>query len=512
MNLKHMASNCLSGYGSVAETGGNMLIAGLVLASHAAFAVNVTVETTDCNGGTGVASFESSRLAKIQDAVCADPTDPEVKLQQVLLHSQRGSSYEVLTVTRSGRQNIMDQINNISGAELRNLERPDVLIEQREVLNQTAPRASSSATRGNPSVSESEGVPPEIEISDPPISRVRSQTSIITSPGLNERSVVGRVRSSRQIVSLTVNGNAEQLSDQGVFVASVPLREERTPVSVIAVDENGSSSSVDFVLVRSAPAPEVGSQATAPNEFGAYHALVIANADYANLDDLVTPLNDGQVIAGVLAQVYGFEVTKLFNASRYEMMSALNNLRRELTENDNLLIYFAGHGAFDEANKRGHWLPVDAEHNSTANWVSTIDITDIVNAMSARHILVVADSCYSGALTRSEHITLDPGMSDDLRQRWLRTVAKTRSRHLLTSGGIKPVVDDGGNGHSVFANALIEVLSHASGIVESSAVYERVNALVAERARALHLEQTPRYAQLKRTGHEYGEFLLVARP
>ena len=140
-----------------------------------------------------------------------------------------------------------------------------------------------------------------------------------------------------------------------------------------------------------------------------------------------------------------------------------------------------------------------------------IRVTDVVNAMSAKHVLVVADSCYSGALTRSENTELDPGMSDDLRARWLQAMAKTRSRHLLTSGGVKPIVDDGGNGHSVFANALIEVLSDGGGIIESSVLYRRVKELVSMRAQELQLEQTPNYAKLKRTGHEFGEFLLIGR-
>jgi uncharacterized caspase-like protein len=238
---------------------------------------------------------------------------------------------------------------------------------------------------------------------------------------------------------------------------------------------------------------------------------VVANNQYQHLDDLATPENDATVIARILRERYGFEVTTLYDATRYDLLSGLNDMRRRLTENDNLLIYFAGHGAYDKANNRGHWLPVDAEHDSTANWVSTIDITDLVNGMSARHVLVVADSCYSGALSRTAQTDLDPGMTDELRLRWLKAIARTRSRHVLTSGGLAPVPDDGGNGHSIFANALIEVLDRGEGVIESSAVFREVKQRVEDRAEALQVDQTPDYAQLKRTGHEYGEFVLVAR-
>ena len=477
------------------------------MAAPFALAINVTVETTDCEGSTGLASFESERLAKIQDATCPDPTDPSNKLKQVLLHSASPQmQYEVITVSGVGSESIMKQIKGITDAEVENLKRPDVLIEQntttRKIETTPAPTRSSVEPKETSS-------PPQIELADPPIARTRSITNVITEPGLTERHIVGSVKSANNIVSLTVNGERQQLSDQGLFDTRVYMTNKRTPVTIVAVDEQGSSSKVEFHLVRSSPVPEA--KAETKSVFGNYHALVIANADYDNLDDLTTPHNDGREITRILEENYGFTVHTLFDASRYDMMSAMNNLRRDLTENDNLLIYFAGHGAFDKANNRGHWLPIDAEHDSTANWVSTIDVTDIVNAMSARHILVVADSCYSGALTRSEHTALDPGMSEDLRTRWLQAVAQTRSRHLLTSGGIKPVVDDGGNGHSVFANALIEVLSQGEGIIESSTIYEQVSALVKDRSKALELDQNPRYAKLKRTGHEFGEFLIVSQ-
>ena len=55
-------------------------------------------------------------------------------------------------------------------------------------------------------------------------------------------------------------------------------------------------------------------------------------------------------------------------------------------------MFYAGHGELDNANLRGHWLPVDAEPENTANWISNVAITDVLNAMAAKHVLVIADS------------------------------------------------------------------------------------------------------------------------
>ena len=191
------------------------------------------------------------------------------------------------------------------------------------------------------------------------------------------------------------------------------------------------------------------------------------------------------------------------------VLSNLNKLREELTEDDNLLIYYAGHGELDQVNLRGHWLPVDAEPNSTANWISNVDITDILNAISARHVLVVADSCYSGTMTRSALARLESGMSDETRLKWFKVMARTRSRSVLTSGGLKPVLDSGSGDHSVFANAFFHVLQENDDVLEGYKLYRQVSDQVKVAAARYNMEQTPQYAPILHGGHEAGEFFFV---
>lgn len=352
---------------------------------------------------------------------------------------------------------------------------------------------------------------------DPEDSSRKLQQILLTSNGriTNYEVLTVTVDEARRViekVQAVSQASLEGLTGTDIIIerseGSQVTRRETAPTRGESTSTLDETRSISSVVTSESPAEE--SETSERDLFGRYHALVIANASYTHLDDLATPTTDANAISTVLRDRYGFETHMLFDATRYEMLTVLNDMRANLTETDNLLIYFAGHGAFDGANHRGHWLPVDAERDSTANWVSTIDITDLVNAMSARHVLVVADSCYSGALTRSELTSLGPGMSEDLRQQWLRAMAKTRSRHLFTSGGVKPIVDDGGSGHSVFANALIQTLREGSGIIESSVLFREVKQRVSDRAEELQIDQTPQYAKLKRTGHEYGEFMFVA--
>ncbi|MEW8468559.1 MAG: caspase family protein, partial [Candidatus Thiodiazotropha sp.] len=268
---------------------------------------------------------------------------------------------------------------------------------------------------------------PTIEIIDPPVALTRGVPSIRLRSVAKERLITGRVTAPAGLLSFTVNDKTETPDQLGVFATNVRVEDEQTPVKMVAVDKKGQHTSLEFLLIpKLRYAVNAEEQAGAASDvrkstrriagevdFGNYHALVIGNNQYKHFPSLLSASVDARETAELLRTKYGFKTTTLIDATRYDMLSALNNLRETLTEKDNLLIYYAGHGELDRVNLRGYWLPVDAEPNSTANWISNIAITDILNAMTAKHILVVADSCYSGSLTRSSMARLESGMSDE---------------------------------------------------------------------------------------------------
>jgi hypothetical protein len=367
---------------------------------------------------------------------------------------------------------------------------------------------------------------PEIQMIDPEVSMARGTEQVEvpvvrTRTGVGERVVIGKVNAPAGLLTLFVNDQEQQIDDRSLFRATVPIQGEGTSVAIVAVDRQGKRGDLKFVLtpVTEAAAYTEASGALTPQreldswlppiDFGAFYALVIGNNEYRYLPKLDSASNDASAVAEILAKRYGFEVTVLKNADRYQILSALNAYRERLTENDNLLIYYAGHGELDRANMRGHWLPVDAEPNSTANWISNVQITDILNTMAAKRILVVADSCYSGTLTRASLAQLDTGMSVGQRRAWLEALAKKRSRTALTSGGLAPTLDGGGEGHSVFADALLDVLESNQSLLEGQRLYQEVSARVTYEAGRYRFEQVPQYAPIKYAGHEAGEFFLL---
>lgn len=239
-------------------------------------------------------------------------------------------------------------------------------------------------------------------------------------------------------------------------------------------------------------------------DFGKYYALVIGIDEYSYpLNGLETAVADAGAVAKVLAKRYGFTVNLLKNgeATRAGILGALDAYSQALDERSNLLIYYAGHGKLDPVNDDyGYWLPFGATDNRT-NWISSREITSVLEAMGAKRVLVVADSCYSGALSTNA-IPVPPYMGADL-MTWRKHTARKRARIAFTSGDLQPVLDNRG-GHSVFARALVNVLQDNSKILEGSRLHFKVAPLVFD-----YVEQDPTYGALKFARHEAGEFFFV---
>ena len=342
---------------------------------------------------------------------------------------------------------------------------------------------------------------PSIEVFDPVVAVTRG----------GEPSVKVRAGSKARVI----NGQSLSPDSSGLFNSAVTVSEGEKRVLIQVSDRLGKQAEFSFMLI-----PEQGlikkqvdstavSRVAGSIDFGRYYALVIGNNEYQNFPPLETAINDAESVARALEEKYGFSTRFIRNADRYTILSALNEVKSKLTERDNLLIYYAGHGERDVGTLQGYWLPVDAEQENTANWIPNSAISDLLNTMQARHILVVADSCYSGSMTSSSVARLDTELSDENLKKWLKVMARTTSRTVLTSGGIAPVLDNGGGGHSVFARAFLDELKQASGPIDAYKIYLQVTRQVQQSAAMVGFVQTPTYAPIKYTGHGGGEFIFI---
>jgi hypothetical protein len=193
---------------------------------------------------------------------------------------------------------------------------------------------------------------------------------------------------------------------------------------------------------------------------GRNHALVIGIDRYRpdqGLDPLRNAVKDAERLRTVLARRYLFpdeRITFLVNPDRRSLVNAFVELRKHIRESDNLLVFYAGHGYWDEDSHEGYWLPSNAEKKSPADWISNSDIISLLKPIKCKHLLVLADACFSGTLIQKHRGVEAEPAGDQL----MALYRNTRSRHALTSGAKEKVPD-----RSPFADRLIRTLETWQG-------------------------------------------------
>lgn len=291
----------------------------------------------------------------------------------------------------------------------------------------------------------------------------------------------------------------EAVDEHGIKATKVVKLTYDPSAQVARVEPPRSTPTTRDILPPPPPKPEPPRAIVGGVDYGRYHALIIGNSRYDTLQPLKTPVMDAQAVYDKLTREYGFSrsnVRLLRDATRSQIMQAIFQYRQRLGDRDNLLLYYAGHGILDSDSDRGYWLPVDAAQDAPDTWLSTAEITDHLKAMKAKHVLVVSDSCYSGAM---RDVAVIPARQTDI----LR-LAQRRARTLLASGGVEPVSDSGGGNHSVFAKAFLDALDDVRGVTFVSSLFTEIKRKV-----ELNSDQRPLYSPIKLAGHDDGDFILV---
>jgi uncharacterized protein len=246
---------------------------------------------------------------------------------------------------------------------------------------------------------------------------------------------------------------------------------------------------------------------------GRFYALIIGNQEYRNIDRLQTPHNDASRAARILKDRYGFNVQVIDDADDVAMLQALNDLEKVVRPEDNVLIYYAGHGwriKSGGGGELGYWLPVNADPppNDTL-WVPNEQITAHVGRLAAKRVLVVADSCYAGLLSADPSANLF-GTDGAVSSEYLKYKLPKRARLLLSSGGDEPVLDAvAGQGNSVFAHAFLDALESNTVVLSTPALFARIRDRVKQEAQRSAFAQAPDLKTIKSAGHEMGDFFFV---
>jgi len=226
------------------------------------------------------------------------------------------------------------------------------------------------------------------------------------------------------------------------------------------------------------------------------HLLLIGIDAYQKLQPLNNARRDAETFRDVMFRHYDFEDSRLYElydeeATRRNILKTFSELCDQLGEEDNLIIYFSGHGVLHR--DQGFWIPVDCD-DPDLDGIPNERIQRYLDRMKAHHIYLIIDACFSGSfIPRSMDKAID-------------LMEANPSRRVLTSGR-NEVVSDGSRGHhSPFFQAVKSFLERPSGPISAIDLEKYV---IQNTPRSAH--QLPLASYIHGTGDQSGQYVLYPK-
>jgi hypothetical protein len=340
--------------------------------------------------------------------------------------------------------------------------------------------------------------PPDIFIKEP--LKINYATSVSTAYKTAEKelTLTGKITDDGGVHDLFINNNESLMKLDGEFTVSIPLALDINLIRIVARDKQLLTSEKIIYVERtvSDKPKDVKDEFSQVN----YYALLISVGEYEDTDitDLEHPIKDGLKLKEVLTKKYTFSpknIEWLQNPTREEMIIAFDNLGKMLTKDDNLLIFFAGHGYWDKNLEVGYWLPSDSRKSNPANWFANSTIRDYVGGIKAKHVLLISDACFSGGIlkTRNPFSDASPGVIK---------LYNLASRKAMTSGTLNEVPDE-----SVFMKYLTRQLEqNDENFLTSEQLFTTIKPAVLNNS-----ETIPQYGTIQSAGDEGGDFIFILK-
>ena len=190
------------------------------------------------------------------------------------------------------------------------------------------------------------------------------------------------------------------------------------------------------------------------------------------------------------------DITILNDPTRSEIIDGFEILSNSITERDNLLVFYAGHGIWDEKLEVGYWLPSDAKSSSKANWISNSTIRDYISGLDSKHTLLITDACFSGSIFRTREVT------KSIDEMGFAKIYRLPSRNAMTSGTLNTVPDE-----SRFMEYLIKRLedNERDYFLAKQLFFEIETAVIN------NTNNVPQYGTIQNTGDEGGDFIFIKK-
>lgn len=336
-----------------------------------------------------------------------------------------------------------------------------------------------------------DSIPPLISIISP---QVRTNDTFTTNS--EKLTIIGKVTDNISIKSLLINSKEIIPNSSGIFSDEIILEVGANTVSVIAADLNMNIAENKLIVEY---IPE--DQSTEAVEVkGNYYALLIAVSEYKTpeLFNLDNPIKDAEALRNVLLTKYTFKennIRLLENPGMEDILGAFDQSSRNLTEDDNLLIFYAGHGWWDEDAGIGFWLPSDADKINRTRWIRNSTVQDFMKELKVRHALLVTDACFSGSIFVARSINFNTSLA-------IKKLYEIPSRKAMTSGSLTEVPDQ-----SVFIKYFIDRLVHnEEKTLSAEQLFTSFRIAVINNSDVL-----PQYGVIKNVGDEGGEFIFIQK-
>lgn len=269
-----------------------------------------------------------------------------------------------------------------------------------------------------------------------------------------EYTIAGETRS--KIIAV-----AETESDK-VIKQNINLLPGETGIRIVAINQKGGQvSSTRYVLMGK------DALADAVDVNRKDYALIIATDSYDNWGDLVNPINDARMINDLLKKKYGFTTELIENPTQEEIMDKLYDYNtRKFNPQDQLFIFVAGHGYFDETLGEGYLVASNSLRNDKGktSYISHVLLRERINNIKCEHIFLTMDVCFGG--------TFDPvlakaraaeAMDESTDTQYLVKKLTKRTRKYLTSGSKEYVSDGIAGKNSPFAAKFLQALREIGG-------------------------------------------------
>lgn len=337
-------------------------------------------------------------------------------------------------------------------------------------------------------------IPPRIKIISP-----RLDSTSTAHMSTSSIYLIGRITDESGIRSLFINDKNIAYDENGFFQQTYDLANGLNAFKIDASDGLSNSLSQYVYLINDVS----GQSLVKADEFdfkGEYYGLIIGINNYSDPDllDLDNPVSDATLLYSTLVGNYMFEpdnLTLLKDPTRADIIKNLDILSNRLTEQDNLLIFYAGHGYWDEKKETGYWLPADAEQFSSVNWIRNSTIQDFVDDINTRHTLLISDACFAGSIFKTRAAFQDASIA-------VNKLYSLSSRKAMTSGTLQEVPDK-----SVFIEYFLKRLSeNDKKYISSSELFGSFREAVLNNS-----PNIPQYGVIQDAGDEGGEFIFIKR-